>query len=124
MKRFKQILIIIFAVLLTSSVYGQSDDADLNDLQRFQVPAAFSFDEKYSIGSGTEGLLEFHFAAEGCQPLDQDIYGNELVINDNVAETDQQPLLKNLAHAAGTGGRFSLSQPEYHQEYLVKNLSG
>ena len=69
---------------------------DLNNPHRVQVPAQFNFDEKYGEGgrpAASEGLLEFHFEdaeeapaagfvpqrgvmqfAEGCQPLDQEIF--------------------------------------------------
>ncbi len=161
---------------------------DFNDPQRVQVPVTFRFDEKYGIGANSAGLLEFDFKdadeapaagfvpqrgdmefAEGCQPLDQeiftgstlqtngylhagdmgvglspeissdgsetggfslvripvkgydqvkdvraeyylqDIYGNELVLNDKITEADQQPLLKNLAYASAVDEQGTVS---------------
>ncbi len=71
---------------------------ELNDPQRIQVPVTFRFDEKYGAASNSAGLLEFHFEdeeeapaagfvpqrgemqfAEGCQPLDQEIFTGSTV---------------------------------------------
>ena len=59
-------------------------------------------------GSKTGGLSLVRIPAKECDNVKdsraeyylQDIYGNELVLGDKVTEADQQPMLKNLAHAA------------------------
>ena len=58
-------------------------------------------------GSATGGISLVRIPANECDQVKdvraeyylQDIYGNELVLGDKVTEADQQPLLKNLAHA-------------------------
>ena len=84
-------------------------------------------------GSKTGGLSLVRIPAKECDNVKdsraeyylQDIYGNELVLGDKVTEADQQPMLKNLAHAAaavdqGTGTvTYGDTVLEADRDYMV-----